>query len=424
MINKEDLKEICKEYEIDVETLVQNNANILEYGEVEDIREVLKFLKGELNIDGKNIEKCPSIFYRKPGNVKYNWSFLKAKNIKTENVESCLHILSTESNELQETYDYVVSNYGERYLNKITSILGVSVERIQDLETKLASEERQTILQAAISRASSDECVEIIRACRDNGIEITGTVFFRTGQEIRDIAQVCRDTGIEITGNVFRRTVGEIRDIAQVCRDTGIEITGTVFQRTAGEIRDIAQVCRDNGIEITGTVFKRTAGEIRDIAQACRDTGIEVTGTVFQRTAGEIRDIAQVCRDNGIEITGSIFIRTTDQLRDNIRYVKDTFGKEYLQPLIISKNKKCLEKVLPFLKTKGVLPVIVTSASILALTKEEIEERMDYLQRYGEQVVVSTKEGQKFNSLFGFSRKKYKKLLEKEGALHDENGER
>ena len=320
MINKEDLKEICKEYEIDVETLVQNNANILEYGEVEDIREVLKFLKGELNIDGKNIEKCPSIFYRKPGNVKYNWSFLKAKNIKTENVESCLHILSTEPNELQETYDYVVSNYGERYLNKITSILGVSVERIQDLETKLASEERQTILQAAISRASSDECVEIIRACRDNGIEITGTVFFRTGQEIRDIAQVCRD--------------------------------------------------------------------------------------------------------NGIEITGSIFIRTTDQLRDNIRYVKDTFGKEYLQPLIISKNKKCLEKVLPFLKTKGVLPVIVTSASILALTKEEIEERMDYLQRYGEQVVVSTKEGQKFNSLFGFSRKKYKKLLEKEGALHDENGER
>ena len=78
---------------------------------------------------------------------------------------------------------------------------------------------------------------------------------------------------------------------------------------------------------------------------------------------------------------------------------------------------------LPFLQEKGVLPTVLTSASILTLTKEEIEERMEYLNKHGKSVVVSSKNGQVFSSVFGLSRKKYKDLVEKEKKPNGEIGE-
>lgn len=63
--------------------------------------------------------------------------FLKRKIIRTSNVETGLHILSTESIKLKNTYEYIETNYGDRYLYVNTSILSVKLHRIKELEEKL-----------------------------------------------------------------------------------------------------------------------------------------------------------------------------------------------------------------------------------------------------------------------------------------------
>ena len=78
------------------------------------------------------------------------------------------------------------------------------------------------------------------------------------------------------------------------------------------------------------------------------------------------------------------------------------------------KFKEKNEFILGSLVLLLVLSVILTSASILALTKDEIEERMNYLQEHNKPIVLNRKKGQAFNSVFGLSRKKYRDLIEKE----------
>ena len=423
MISESKLKQICEEYGIDAGKLVASNPNILDYADATSMCDVLEFLKKTLGIDGKNIEKCPSIFYFAPENIKQNWHFLKEKNIRTTNVERCLHILSTTPADLEETYNYVYSNYGERYLNANTSILSVNIERIKDLEVTLKNVKKKTILQAAVSKFSVVECQKIVKVCEENKMEITGNVFKRSAEEIAKIIKVCKENKIEITGSVFYRSAEEIEKIVEVCKNNKIEITGNVFLKSAEEIEEIVKVCKENKIEITGSVFKQSAEEIIEIVKVCKENKIEITGNVFLRSAEEIEEIVKVCKENKIEITGSVFTKNPKQLKENIEYVSKNFGKEYIRPLIVSKSKKNLEKVLPFLQEKGVLPVVLSSASILTLTKDEIAERMEYLQKHCKPITVDSKNGQAFNSVFGLSRKKYKELADKDKAISAEIGE-
>ena len=193
----------------------------------------------------------------------------------------------------------------------------------------------------------------------------------------------------------------------KVCKDNGIEVIGSVFYKTADEIKEIVKVCQENGIEITGSVFLRTAEEIKEIVKVCKDNEIEVTGSVFRRTATGIKEIVKVCKENGIEVTGSVFTKNSKQLKENIEYIKQNYGEEYLTNLIVSKNLKHLQKTLPYLQSIEVLETIKTSASILLLTLEEIKERQAFIESIGEPIVKENK----FNSIFGLSRKNYQKKV-------------
>jgi len=111
-------------------------------------------------------------------------------------------------------------------------------------------------------------------------------------------------------------------------------------------------------------------------------------------------------------------LKQPKELEKNIEYVEKRFGKEYVIPLIITKSKEHLEKVLSFLQEKGMLPVVLTSASILSLTLEDIEERMEYLKSHNKPIVVlGRKKEQAFNPALGISRARYEKLLEKEKRI-------
>ena len=128
---------------------------------------------------------------------------------------------------------------------------------------------------------------------------------------------------------------------------------------------------------------------------------------MFKRTAQEIEEIIKVCNENKIEITGSIFLKKSKQLKENIEFIKQNYGEEYLTPLIISKNLKNLQKILPYLQSIGGLETVKNSASILNLTLEEIKERQAFAEKIGEPIVKNGR----FNSIFRMPRKNYQKKV-------------
>ena len=134
MIGEYTLKTLCEKYKLNSDKIVNKNNNILKFGEYKDIDQTLNYLINELLIVPSNIEKCPSILYKNVGNIKQNVIFLKSQRIVFNNIESCLHVLSSEPDELIETYKYVKNNYGENVINKITSILSVPKKIIIDVE--------------------------------------------------------------------------------------------------------------------------------------------------------------------------------------------------------------------------------------------------------------------------------------------------
>ena len=61
MIGDITLINLLNKYGIDGKKLIVNNPNVLDYGNYEEIEEILNYLVEELKCEPKNIEKCPSI---------------------------------------------------------------------------------------------------------------------------------------------------------------------------------------------------------------------------------------------------------------------------------------------------------------------------------------------------------------------------
>ena len=265
MIEAYTLESLLKKYGIDATKVINKNNNILEYGEYQDIDKTLNYLVKELHINARNIEKCPSIMYKAVNNIKENYEFLITTKINTGNIETTLHILNTNPKNLKETYNYVLNNYGIEYINRITSILSTSIDRIKQIEGLF--NDKSLVISAAISRNSMDEIKRIIKVCNKNNIPITSSVFKKTSEEIERIIKVCRENNIPITGSVFHKTAEEIEKIIEVCRKNNIPITSSVFHKTAEDIEKI--------IKPIGT-YKKKAVFIKEIATKLINDNIKV----------------------------------------------------------------------------------------------------------------------------------------------------
>ena len=455
MIEQTDLMKLLQSYKIDYKKVMTDK--VLDKGEYFGIKHVLEYLVNELKIYPKNIEKCPSILYLNVNEVRKNYEFLKQQKINISDVETCLHVLSTDNKDLKETYYYVLENYGLMTINRTTSILRCNKDRIIDIEkyglskdvTISASISRRTIYEiekiikvckkynieitGSVFLRSADEIEKIIEVCKKYNIEITSSVFLRSAKEIEKITEVCKKYNIEITGSVFYKSADEIEKIIEVCKKYNIEITGTVFMKGADEIEKIIEVCKKYNIEITGSVFYKSAEEIEKIVEVCKKynieiTGsvfyksseeiekivelckkynIEITGSVFKQNAEEIEKIVEICKKYNIEITGSVFLKKSSSLQKTINFIIENYDERYLTPLIIAKEPKHLSEVMPYLDSLGVLEFIINSASILTLTKEEIEKRVEIIKLLGEDIVKNGK----FNSLFGMNKTRLNKKL-------------
>ena len=134
MIGEYTLEMLCNKYNLSKDKIIKKNRNILDYGEYKEIDETLNYLINKLRIQPENIEKCPSILYKNVNQIVNNINFLKEQKINFSEIESCLHVLSTEYKQLIETYNYVESNYGLQAINKNTSILSCPIKSILSVE--------------------------------------------------------------------------------------------------------------------------------------------------------------------------------------------------------------------------------------------------------------------------------------------------
>ena len=325
MIEQTDLMKLLESYKIDYKKVMTDK--VLDKGEYFGIKHVLEYLVNEVGINPKNIEKCPSILYLNVNEVRKNYEFLKQQKINISDVETCLHVLSTDNKDLKETYYYVLENYGLMTINRTTSILRCKKDRIIDIEKYGLSKD------------------------------------------------------VTISASISRRTIYEIEEIIKICKKYNIEITETVFRQSADEIEKIIEVCKKYNIEITGNVFRQSAEEIEKITE--------------------------VCKKYNIEITGTIFFKKSSSLQKTIDFIIENYDERYLTPLIIIKEPKHLSEVMPYLDSLGVLEFIINSASILTLTKEEIEKRVEIIKLLGEDIVKNGK----FNSVFGMNKTRLNKKL-------------
>ena len=403
MIEQTDLMKLLESYKIDYKKVMTDK--VLDKGEYFGIKHVLEYLVNEVGIFPKNIEKCPSILYLNVNEVRKNYEFLKQQKININDVETCLHVLSTDNKDLKETYYYVLENYGLMTVNRTTSILRCNKDRIIDIEKYGLS--KDVTISASISRRTIYEIEEIIKICKKYNIEITGTVFRQSAGEIEKIIEICKKYNIEITGSVFYKSAEEIEKITEACKKYNIEITGSVFLKSAEEIEKLVEICKKCSIEIKGNVFQKNAAEIEKIVEVCKKYNIEITGTVFKQNADEIEKIIEVCKKYNIEITGSIFLKKSSSLQKTIYFIIENYDERYLTPLIIIKEPKHLSEVMPYLDSLGVLEFIINSASILTLTKEEIEKRVEIIKLLGEDIVKNGK----FNSVFGMNKTRLNKKL-------------
>ena len=299
MIEQTDLMKLLESYKIDYKKVMTDK--VLDKGEYFGIKHVLEYLVNEVGINPKNIEKCPSILYLNVNEVRKNYEFLKQQKINISDVETCLHVLSTDNKDLKETYYYVLENYGLMTINRTTSILRCNKDRIIDIEKYGLSKD------------------------------------------------------VTISASVSRRTIYEIEKIIEICKKYNIEITGSVFMKSADEIAKIVEICKKYNIEITG----------------------------------------------------SVFLKKSSSLQKTINFIIENYDERYLTPLIIAKEPKHLSEVMPYLDSLGVLEVIINSASILTLTKEEIEKRVEIIKLLGEDIVKNGK----FNSVFGMNKTRLNKKL-------------
>ena len=252
MIEEYTLFELCEKYNINSEKIVTKNNNILTYGEYVDIDNTLNYLINDLKITPNNIEKCPSILYRNVMNIKSNVEFLKKAGIHFSNIESCLHVLSTEPNDLKETYNYVITNYGSSAINKTTSILSVNKDiiiSVENLNLPISKEGNLTIA-VAIGWGSTtlEEIKKIIKSEEFNKYPHLFTSEVLTHAKLKEIQDIIKSEEFSKYSHLFTSTVlahatlEEIQDIikSEEFNKYPYLFTSEVLARTTlKEIQDI-----------------------------------------------------------------------------------------------------------------------------------------------------------------------------------------
>ena len=369
MIEKYTLKSLLDEYSIDSNKLINKNNNILTYGEYQEIKATLDYLINELKVDTKNIEKCPSILYRNPEEIKTNINFLQQTEVKFPNIEACLHVLSTDSQQLSSTYEYVKENYGIDVINKVTSILSVPKNKIISLEKiNIPLKNKNDIISIAVGRNGVEEIKNIINSSefKEHPELFTSTVL--ANASLKDIQEIIHSPEFKEYPELFTSTVlahVSFNDIQEIIQSSEFKEYPKLFTSTVlahASLKDIQQIIHSSEFKEYPELFTSTVlahASLNDIQEIIQSSEFKeypklFTSTVLAHTS--LEDIQEIIQSSEFKEHSELFTSTVlaqSSLKDiqsllELPYWESPKYKILLTSSVVA-NSKVMTKKLPVL---------------------------------------------------------------------------
>ena len=432
MIEEYTLFELCEKYNINSEKIVTKNNNILTYGEYVDIDNTLNYLINDLKITPNNIEKCPSILYRNVMNIKSNVEFLKKAGIHFSNIESCLHVLSTEPNDLKETYNYVITNYGSSAINKTTSILSVNKDiiiSVENLNLPISKEGNLTIA-VAIGWGSTtlEEIKKIIKSEEFNKYPHLFTSEVLTHAKLKEIQDIIKSEEFSKYSHLFTSTVlahatlEEIQDIikSEEFNKYPYLFTSEVLARTTlKEIQDIIKSEEFNKYPhlFTSEVLARTTlEEIQNIIKSDEFKRYPELFTSQVLVRAKLKEIQNIIKSDEFKKHPKLFtsqVLALAKLKDiqallKMDYWQDEKFKNLLTSSVLANAKSMISK-LPILINIAVKNGIdkYLNTSFLLFSPSQNYAIIQYLIDNNMSLIIDEKLNPIFGKQPGLLKKKY-----------------
>ena len=391
MIEEYNLKLLCDKYGVSSESIVNKNNNILSKGEYEGIDKTLDYLINELKVNKKNIEKCPSILYRNVAAIKDNINFLNQKNVSFSTIESCLHVLSSESNSLKDTYDYVEENYGVESINKNTSVLSCNKDLVIAVE-KLGLDKTWNLVIASSIGFGFTTLEEV-----EN---IVNSIEFRTYPEL-------------FTSQTLAHA--KIEDIQKIINSEEFKEHSELFTSETlahSNVKEIQKMINSEEFKEHSELFTSQTlahGNIKEIQKMINSKEFKEHPELFTSTTlanGKIKEIQEIIRSNEFKEHPELFTSTTLALakKEDIKkllempYWNDVRYKKLLTSSVATKSKQMVTK----------LPVLIRMAeyyridgylttTFLILSPSQNFALINYLNDNNIPLI----ENDKLNSVFG-----------------------
>ena len=433
MITIERLKCVLDEFEVDTESLLENGERVLERGYESRIRKLLMFLRRELHVPAYSIEKCPSILYRNTKDIIDNYDYLISKGFTSNDIETSLHILTTNRTKLILTTEHAIPVYGVERLRRIPSVLTCDRERFEEFETCfLGKLDKELILSAIKTRKSVNEINRIVTYCEKNSIPIAATMLQRTPANIKNavktvdgalpvtgalfsnpdnfdknIVDLCREYGVECSASMFMQPFDEVRAILDISKKYDVPIIKNMFKKKSEEVEAIIKLCKKANIAITGSVFNRSPKEIedilisnkrltsmsfkksnsasQDILEVCKKHNVEFMDNMVKRTSTEIDKLLTYCENKGIKITASAFDRPFNEAQ-TVYEILETHHLPIMGGAFLKTPDKTLEIII-YCEENG----IKITGSIFLTNIDELKSSADYIRdNYGVEYLTPT----------------------------------
>ena len=125
-----------------------------------------------------------------------------------------------------------------------------------------------------------------------------------------------------------------------ICRENNIEITGSVYLKPAEEIKRVVNICRKNNIEITGSIFVKSYNQLKENIEFIKTNYDEsyLLPLIVSKNIQQLMSVMPYLQELGILETvkksASILLLALDEIKERQKILEDSN-----QPLVLENGR-------------------------------------------------------------------------------------
>ena len=250
MVGQAELIKILDKYGLDGKKMIENNSNILEYGNPKEIDKILDYLINDLKCTTNAVEKCPSILsFANLATIKENYKYLSKTELEISKIKNTLSVLGGNLENIKYNYEYLKRKLGIEKLNKTLSIINMDSLELTKIcryfEEKFGIEKLKNCISGISGIYSKyEKVVEVLdlELFKNHPELLTPSVFLKTSDEIEKIVglELFKSHPELLTPSVFLKTSDEIEKIVslELFKTHPELLTPSVFMKTSEQISE------------------------------------------------------------------------------------------------------------------------------------------------------------------------------------------